>query len=104
VLSIVVQDAVVTGRTVTLESKFSDLLVDVATTYPNVANPTFQCYLPIFPNKLDSTAPEADQWFVGSKFLGNRTVVFDNSIPQRDATQSPRIGFGNQSTSLSGTE
>lgn len=85
-LSIVVQDTTNAERTVTLESKFSDLFVDGATFDKNAENAAIQCYLPIFPNKLVSSAtPAANQWFVGSKFLGKKTLVFDN-VYQRDVT------------------
>lgn len=88
----------------TLESKFSDLFVDAAT-FENIkatdksatnaaTDATIQCYLPVFPNKLASTTPGANQWFVGTRFLGKKTLIFDNAY-QRDATLPPRIGFGN---------
>jgi hypothetical protein len=83
-ISILLQDNAHTARTVTLESKFTDLFVDGATFDKNAKNDAIKCYLPIFPNKLVSAStPAADQWFIGSKFLGKKTLVFDN-VYQRD--------------------
>ena len=86
---------------VTLESNFTDLFVDAATFDKSANKNSIKCYLPIFPNKLVSGTPGADEWFIGTKFLGKKTLVFDN-VYQRDKTESPRIGFGNQSTSAAG--
>ena len=83
-LSIIFQDNIIATRTEKLEPKLSDLFVDAATFDKDAENNTIKCYLAIFPNKLDSsTTPEANQWFIGSKLLGNMTVVFDN-VYQRD--------------------